>query len=152
VIEIALLLIATFLFFRPDWLIDRVHPKYVSVPARDIYRIADRLPPDELLIVSVKGESIEGDDVRKVVALPMGTGSDGRERIRSAGVTLAQGEKIQITNVRFGSPARKLGVSAGYTIEEIKLPNPRRPAPYWGLIPAAILALAVWLYQGRRLR
>jgi TRAP transporter 4TM/12TM fusion protein len=151
VIEIALLLIATFLFFRPDWLIDRVHPKYVSAPARDIYRIADRLPPDELLIVSVKGESIEGDDVRKVVALPMGTGSDGRERIRSAGVTLAQGEKIQITNVRFGSPARKLGVSAGYTIEEIKLPNPRRPAPYWGLIPAAILALAVWLYQGRRL-
>jgi len=151
VIEIALLLIATFLFFRPDWLIDRFHAKYVSAPARDILRIADRLQPDELLIVTVKGESVEGDDVRKVVALPMGTGSDGRERIRSAGVTLAQGAKIQITNVKFGSPARKLGVSAGYTIEEIKLPNPRRPAPYWGFIPAVVVALAVWLWQGRRL-
>ncbi|MEX2221272.1 MAG: TRAP transporter permease, partial [Candidatus Rokuibacteriota bacterium] len=140
VLEIALLLIATFLFFRPDWVIDRFHAKYVSAPARDIYRIADRLQPDEVLIVSVKGESIEGDDVRKVLALPMGPGSDGRERIRSAGVTLAQGETIQITNVRFGSPARKLGVSAGYTIEELKLPNPRRPAPDWGFIPAVVVA------------
>jgi hypothetical protein len=152
VVEIALLLIATFLFFRPDWVIDRFHPKYVSAPARDVYRIADRLQPDELLIVSVKGESIEGDDVRKVVALPMGTGSDGRERIRSAGVTLAQGEKVQIANVKFGSPARKLGVSAGYTIEEIKLPNPRRPAPYWSFIPAALVALLVWVAQGWRRR
>jgi TRAP transporter 4TM/12TM fusion protein len=152
VIEIALLLVATFLFFRPDWLIDRFHPKYVSAPARDVFRIADRLQPDELLIVTVKGESIEGDDVRKVVAIPMGTGSNGRERIRSAGVTLAQGEKIQITAVRFGSAARKLGVSAGYTIEEIKLPNPRRPAPYWGFIPAIVVALAVWIWQGRRTR
>ncbi len=151
VIEIALLLIASFLFFRPDWLIDQLHPKYVGAPAQDIYRIADRLPPDELLIVSVKGESIEGDEVRKVVALPMGPGSDGRERIRSSGVTLAVGEKIRITNVRFGSPARKLGVSAGYTIEEIKLPNPRRPAPYWSFIPAIVVALGVWLWQGCRL-
>jgi hypothetical protein len=80
----------------------------------------------------------------------MGTGSDGRERIRSAGATIVRGEKIQITNVRFGSPARKLGVSAGYTIHELKLPNPRRPAPYWGLIPAIVVALTVWLWQGRR--
>jgi TRAP transporter 4TM/12TM fusion protein len=151
-VEIVLLLIATFLFFRPDWVIDRFHPKYVSAPARDVYRIADALRPDELLIVSVKGESIEGDSVRKLVAVPMGPGQDGRERIRSAGVTLAQGEKILITNVKFGSPARKLGVSSGYTIEEIKLPNPRRPAPYWGLIPAALVALLVWASQGWRRR
>jgi hypothetical protein len=82
----------------------------------------------------------------------MGTGSNGRERIRSAGVTLAQDEKVHVTAVRFGSPARKLGVSAGYTIEELKLPNPRRPAPYWGFIPAIVVALAVWLWQGRRVR
>ncbi|MGH7399647.1 MAG: TRAP transporter permease, partial [Candidatus Rokuibacteriota bacterium] len=152
-VQIALLLIAAFLFFRPDWVIDRFHPKYVSAPAREIYRIADTLGPDELLIVSVKGESIEGDDVRKVVALPMGPGRDGRERIRSAGVTLVQGETIQIANVRFGSPARKLGVDQGYTIDEIKLPNPGRPAPYWGFIPALAITLLVWLWQaGRRPR
>ena len=33
-------------------------------------------------------------------------------------------------------------MSAGYTIEELKLPNPRRPAPYWGFIPAVVVALA----------
>jgi hypothetical protein len=153
VIEIALLLVATFLFFRPDWLIDRFHPRYVSAPAGDVYRIADRLKPEELLIVGVTGESIEGDAVRKVVALPMGAGADGRERIRGAGVTLVQlGEKIQIANVRFGSQARKLGVEQGYTIEEVKLPNPRRPAHYWSFIPAALLALLVWVAQDRRRR
>jgi TRAP transporter 4TM/12TM fusion protein len=151
-VEIGLLLVATFLLFRPDWLVDRFYPKYVSAPARDIFRIADALGPDQLLIVSVKGESIEGDEVRKLVALPMGPGPDGRERLRSAGVTLARGEQVQITNVRFGSPARKLGVSAGYTIEEVKLPNPRRPAAYWAFVPALGVALAVWLWQGRRAR
>ena len=152
VLEIGLLLVATFLFFRPDWLIDRFHPKYVSAPAADVYRIADTLRPDELLIVSVKGESIEGDHVTKLVALPMGQGRDGRERIRNAGVTLVQGEKIQIANVKFGSQARKLGVEQGYTIEEVKLPNPRRPAVYWSFIPAGLVALLVWVVQGRRRR
>ena len=152
VLEIGLLLLATFLFFRPDWLIDRFHPKYVGAPAADVYRIADTLRPDELLIVSVKGESIEGDQVTKLVALPMGQGRDGRERIRNAGVTLVQGEKIQIANVRFGSQARKLGVEQGYTIEEVKLPNPRRPAVYWSFIPAGLVTLLVWAVQGRRRR
>ena len=32
-----MLLVATFLFFRPDWVIDRFSPKYVTAPAgRDL--------------------------------------------------------------------------------------------------------------------
>lgn len=151
-VELALLLVATFLFFRPDWLIDRFYPKYVGVPAKEIYRIADTLRPDELLILSVKGESIEGRDVSKIVALPMGQGRDGRERIRNAGVTLVQGETIQIANVKFGSLARKLGVEQGYTVEELKLPNPKRPAAYWEFIPAILVTLLVWSWQGWRQR
>jgi TRAP transporter 4TM/12TM fusion protein len=152
-LEIALLLLATFLFFRPDWVIDRFHPEYVSAPAKDVYRVADALAPDQLLVLGIKGENIEGEEIRKVVALPMGPGKDGRERIRNAGVTLApQGEDVRIVAVRFGSLARKLGIDQGYTIGELKLPNPARPSAYWVFIPGALVALLVWWWQGFRRR
>jgi TRAP transporter 4TM/12TM fusion protein len=152
-LEIALLLVATFLFFRPDWVIDRLHPEYVSAPAGDIYRVADALGPDQLLVLGIRGETIEGEEVRKVVALPMGEGRDGRERIRNAGVTLVpQGEEIAIAAVKFGSLARKLGIDQGYTIAELRLPNPARPAAYWVFAPGALLALGVWWWQGLRRR
>jgi TRAP transporter 4TM/12TM fusion protein len=153
VLEIALLLLATFLFFRPDWVIDWVQPEYVSAPAKDIYRVADTLGPDQLLVLGIKGENIEGEEVRKVVALPMGEGRDGRERIRNAGVTLVpQGEEVQVAAVRFGSLARKLGIDQGYTIAELKLPNPARPSAYWIFIPGALVAALVWWWQGLRRR
>jgi TRAP transporter 4TM/12TM fusion protein len=153
VLEIALLLLATFLFFRPDWVIDRIEPEYVSAPATEIYRVADGLAPDQVLVLGIKGENIEGDEVRKVVALPMGQGKDGRERIRNAGVTLvSQGDEIQIAAVKFGSLARKRGIDQGYTIAELKLPNPARPSPYWVFIPGALVVLAVWWRQGLRQR
>jgi TRAP transporter 4TM/12TM fusion protein len=152
-LEIGLLLLATFLFFRPDWIIDRVHPEYVSAPAGEIYRVADTLSPDQLLVLGIKGETIEGEPVQKVVALPMGPGRDGRERIRNAGVTLvSDGQEIQIAAVKFGSLARKLGIDQGYTIAELKLPNPARPSANWVFIPGALLALLVWWWQGVRAR
>ena len=109
--------------------------------------------PDQLLVLGIKAENIEGEEIRKVVALPMGPGRDGRERIRNAGVTLVpQGEDIQVAAVKFGSLARKLGLDQGATIAELKLPNPARPAVYWVFIPGALVALGVWWWQGRRLR
>ena len=151
-LEVGLLLVATFLFFRPDWVIDRFYPKYVSAPAKDIYAAADKLAPDEWLVLSIAGQSIEGEDIKKTVALPMGEGKDGREKIRNGGVTLASlGNEMTVANVKFGSRARKLGVEQGYKILELKLPNPARPSPYWIFIPAALLAAFVWFLQGLRL-
>jgi hypothetical protein len=83
----------------------------------------------------------------------MGQGRDGRERIRNGGVTLSQlGSDIEVAAVKFGSQARKLGVEQGYKIVELKLPNPARPSQNWVFVPAALLGLAVWWLQGRRLR
>ena len=154
-LEIALLLVATFLFFRPDWVIDRFfHPEYVSAPAKDIYRVADTLVPDQFLVLGIRGENVEGDEVRKVVALPMGPGpEDGRERIRNAGVTLVpQGEEIQVAAVKFGSLARKLGLDQGYTIAEAATAEPGPPRRLWVFIPGVLVALLVWWWQGRRHR
>ncbi len=152
-VDVVLLLLATFLFFRPDYVIDRFYPKYVSAPTSRVYEVAGGLEPNEWLVVSTVGQSIEGDEVKKTVAIPMGEGKDGREKIRNAGVTLtALGNELKIADVKFGSRARKLGVEGGFKIVELKLPNPARPSHYWVFIPAALIALLVWFLQGLRMR
>jgi TRAP transporter 4TM/12TM fusion protein len=151
--EVGLLLLATFLFFRPDWVIDQIAPKYVSAPAADIYKIADTLLEDEWLVVGIAGENIDGNLLTKTVAIPMGKGASGRERLREAGVTLMQkGMDFEVANVKFGSRAKKLGLEQGYKIQELKLPNPHRPSPYWVFLPALLLGFLVWQMQGQRIK
>jgi len=152
-IEIGLLLVATFLFFRPDWVIDRFYAKYTTAPAQELARIADGLRTDEWLVMRIQGESVEGEKITKTVALPMGEGANGRERIRDAGVTLAgTADEPLIANVKFGSRARKLGIEQGYKIVELKLPNRERPSPYWVFIPAVLLVAFIWFLQRARAR
>ena len=150
-LDIAVLLAATFLFFRPDWVIDRFQPKYVSAPVADLYKVADTLYKDDWLIVTIAGETIESQAIRKTVALPMGEGANGRERIRNGGVTLATlGGDLEISNVKFGSRARKLGVEQGFKIVDLRLPNQQRPSAYWVFLPAMLLVALIWWRQGRR--
>lgn len=151
--EVAVLLLATFLFFRPDWVIDQFSPKYVKAPAADIYKVADGLGTDEWLVVAIAGETLDGELQTKTVALPMGEGATGRERLRDGGVTLSQlGGDLEVAAVKFGSRAKKLGVEQGYKVVELKLPNPSRPSTHWVFIPAALLGWLVWWMQGLRLR
>jgi hypothetical protein len=151
--EVGLLLVATFLFFRPDWAIDQLAPKYVSAPAADIYKVADTLLEDEWLVVGISGENIDGNPITKTVAIPMGKGTSGRERLRDAGVTLMQlGADFEVANVKFGSRAKKLGLEQGYKIQELKLPNPQRPSQYWVFLPALLLSVLVWRMQGQRIK
>lgn len=150
--EVAMLLLATFLFFRPDWVIDQFSPKYVTAPAVDIYKVADGLKVDDWLVVGIAGETLNGEMQTKTVALPMGDGATGRDRLRDGGVTLSQlGSDIEVAAVKFGSRAKKLGVEQGYKLVELKLPNPSRPSNYWVFIPAALLGWGVWWMQGLRL-
>ena len=152
-LEVGLLLLSTFFFFRPDWVIDRFSPKHVLAPPSEIYKVADALGEDDWLIVGIAGETLRGEAQTKTVALPMGAGRDGRERLRAGGVTLSQlGTDLEVAAVKFGSQARKLGVEQGYKITELKLPNPARPSPNWVFVPAGLLALAVWWLQGLRMR
>ncbi|HEY6132728.1 MAG TPA: TRAP transporter permease [Rubrivivax sp.] len=150
--EVVALLLATFLFFRPDWVIDRIAPKYVKAPAADLYKVADTLIEDEWLVVGIAGSDLNSQPITKTVAIPMGKGVNGRERLRDAGVTLSQlGADLEVAAVKFGSRAKKLGLEQGFRIAELKLPNPARPSQHWVFIPAALIALGVWWVQGRRL-
>ena len=151
--EVALLLVAALLFFRPDWVIDRVAPKYIDAPASDVYKVADTLQADQWVVGRIAGENIEGTAITKTVALPLGEGRTGREKLRAGGVTLTElGGHIEVADVKFGSRARKLGVEQGYKLVGLQLPNPDRPSQHWVLLPTALIVALIWWLQGRRLQ
>jgi len=150
--EWAALAVATALLFRPDALWDEIHPPYRPAPASELLKVAGELPAGEPLVLRIRGMSIEGRDVEKVVSVPMGREQGGAARIAASGfAVMALGDQVQIGAVRFGSRARKLGFEQGFEIVEVQVPA-QRPSMHWLYIPAALLALLVWWAQGRRMR
>ena len=59
------------------------------------------------------------------------------------------GDTQQISQVRFGSVASKLGLEQGFEISALELPVDR-PAKEWVFIPALLLLLTVVWSQRRR--
>ncbi|MGH6623691.1 MAG: DUF3394 domain-containing protein, partial [Burkholderiaceae bacterium] len=158
--EIALLLAATFVLFRPDFFADQIAPEYTDVPASKFYEVASKLDEDDRLVFMIKGTSLEGDDVQKTVAVQLGpkTGdgsnpaSDARKRLADVGLTVSGlGEQMSVSAVKFGSRAAKSRIEQGYDIVGVKLPTDRINA-HWFYVPGFLLALLVWVVQGWRMR
>ncbi|HLT25325.1 MAG TPA: TRAP transporter permease [Zeimonas sp.] len=149
--EVVALLVATFALFRPDWFMDKLVAPYQEVPAAQIFEVAQRLEPGERLALVISGTNIEGDEIRKTVAVQLREPGDARQRLQEAGLTVtALGDQVQIANVRFGSRARKSGFEIGWEIGGVLVPN-ERPSQYWFYIPALLLVGLVWWGQGRRM-
>lgn len=146
--ESAILLLACFTLFRPDWWLDQFYPKWTELPAKELVtRVADA-PAGSRINIVVEGMNIEGDTVRKTVNVPLGDPGDPRQRLRSAGLTVTSlGDTTTISNVAFGSYARRLGLEAGYEIKSVLEPAPR-PSQLWplggGLLAAGLIALLQW--------
>ena len=108
----------------------------------------------------IKGQTLEGDDLNKTVAVQLGprTGDgknpavDARKRLADAGLTVSGlGEQLQVGAVKFGSRAAKARIEQGYDIVSVKVPNERINA-HWFYIPGLAIAVLVWLMQGWRMR
>ncbi|CAM3759946.1 TRAP transporter permease [Bordetella tumulicola] len=159
-IETLVLLLITFMLFRPDWFMNQLADKYVNVPASEISNTAAALPPNGRLVAVLQGMNIEGDELTKTVAvglpaLPEGdtaTGvAAGRKRLSEAGLMVtALGDQVQIGAVQFGSRARKAGWEQGWDVLNVKIPNPHRLSEFWVYIPALALLALIWMFQGRR--
>jgi len=151
--ENLLLAAAVVLLFRPDFFMDALTPEYRTLPPSQVYAAATQIEPGSRLVLHVKGMTVEGEDVSKVVGIPLGeANADGRKRLQDAGVQISQlGEQAQIASVKFGSRAQKGGVQQGLDIDQVLVPNDR-PSPHWFYVPALLLVLGVWFSQGRRLQ
>jgi hypothetical protein len=150
--EVVLLLVATFALFRPDFFMDRMYAPYTEVPAKEIYKVAAELPEDDRLVLVIQGTSIEGEDVKKTVAVQLGKPGDGRKRLADAGLTVsALGPEVTISAVKFGSRAKKSGFDQGFKVAAVKVPS-ERPSEHWVYIPALALIALVWFLQRARER
>jgi TRAP transporter 4TM/12TM fusion protein len=148
--EIVLLLAATFALFRPDFFMDRLYAPYTEVPAKEVFKVAGELVPDDRLVLVILGTNIEGEDVRKTVAVQLGAPGDGRKRLAEAGLTIsALGPEVRVSAVKFGSRAKKSGFEQGFKVAAVKVPTDR-PSEHWVYIPALALVAFVWFLQRRR--
>lgn len=161
-VEVIILLAVTFILFRPDWLINRVAPKYVERPVSELTQVVNELPHRGRFAAVIEGMNIEGDDLHKTVgvalpALPEGSTATGdaaaTQRLMMAGINvMAFGDTAQIASVRFGSPAVRAGWEQGWDIRSLVILNPDRPSDFWSYIPALALLLLIWYRQGLRMR
>ncbi|QBR41059.1 TRAP transporter fused permease subunit [Kerstersia gyiorum] len=179
-LEVIVLLLVTFMLFRPDWFMNQLYEEYREQPAADIYQVAAELPDNGRLVAIIQGYNIEGDELSKTVAVRLPALPDdtlataggvtpdsaataaapaaahkalGMQRLALAGLQFMEmGDTVQIMNVRFGSTARKASWEQGWDVRSLKVPNPDRPSPFVVYLPALLLLALVWWQQGRRMR
>jgi TRAP transporter 4TM/12TM fusion protein len=150
--EIVLLLVATFALFRPDYFMDRLYEPYREVPAKEIFRVAKELGENDRLVMVIAGTNVEGDEVRKTVAVQLTKPGEGRARVADAGLSISvAGDEVRVTAVKFGSRAKKSGFEQGFKVGAIKVPSDR-PSEHWVYVPALALVAFVYFLQRARLR
>lgn len=151
--ETAILLLVAFTFFRPGFWWDMVYEPIVSTDAAQIIEIAASSPAGADISIRVAGTTIEGDEVTKVVVLPLGEPGTGTERLAQAGLELRREDgRILVDNLVFGSAAEKSGLDFDFEVLGI-LQAAERPPKELMFIPAILLyGLVFALQRGRRRR
>jgi TRAP transporter 4TM/12TM fusion protein len=150
--EVVLLLVAMFALFRPDFFMNYIAAPYTEVPAKEVYNVAKSLGENDRIVLVIEGTNVEGDDVKKTVAVQLTKAGEGRERLTDAGLTFSVlGETVQITNVKFGSRAKKSGFEPGWKVSALKVPT-ERASEFWVYIPALALVALVFFGQRARMR
>jgi TRAP transporter 4TM/12TM fusion protein len=144
--ESAVLLLCCFTLFRPGWWLDRFYPAAIERPASELLTRVQQAPADQRLTVVVEGLNLEGENVRKTVSIPLGDPQEPRLRLRAVGLGVAPaGDRVTITNVAFGSYAKRIGLEAGYEVvailEPAKRPSRAIPAGVALVVAAGIAGL-----------
>ena len=150
--EVGVLLLATFMLFRPNFFMDHLYAPYQERAAAELQALAKSTPAGHPLVFVIEGSNVEGDDIRKTVSVTLGKEGEGRARLAEAGLTFsALGNEVQISGVKFGSRAKKAGFEQGWKVASLKVPADR-PSEHLVFIPALALITLVFFMQRRRLR
>jgi TRAP transporter 4TM/12TM fusion protein len=151
--ESAVLLLCCFALFRPGFFLDLFYPPTVSLPGSTLIQKVQQAPGGQRITIVVEGLNIEGDEVRKTISLPLGDPQEPRLRLRAVGVSVAPlGDKVSISNVAFGSYAKRIGLDVGYEVVAVLEPAPRPSRVIPALIALAIIGGIGALQWSRRRR
>jgi Domain of unknown function (DUF3394) len=115
--ESAVLLLVCFTLFRPDWWLNQFTPPYEERPASEFLAAVEQTPADGRITFVVAGIDLMGEDVRKTVNVQLGDPGEPLQRLQAAGLDVTPaGDTLMITNVAFGSYAKRIGLEVGYDI------------------------------------
>ena len=115
--ESAVLLLVCFTLFRPDWWLNQFSAPFVEVPASQFLSAVEQAPAKGRVNFVVEGIDLMGEDVRKTVNIRLEEPGDPMERLQEAGLSVVPaGDRLMITNVAFGSYAKRIGLEVGYDI------------------------------------
>jgi hypothetical protein len=149
--ETGLLLVATFMLFRPNFFMDQLYAPYVERPGLEIHQLAKETPEDFPLVLVISGTNVEGEDVTKTVAVQLTKPGEGRTRLAEAGLTVSVlGDEVRIGTVKFGSRARRGGIEQGWKVKAVQVPSDA-PTSHWVFIPALAIIAFVYFNQRRRM-
>jgi hypothetical protein len=114
-----------------------------QLPASKLFPTLESSTDKPQVRLFIEGVNLEGDEVRRGLLLPLAEGSTSEERLQGSGLTLLNfNNEIQITQVKFGSVADKLGFEQGYKITGLEVPVDR-PAKEWVYLVALCLLAGV---------
>jgi hypothetical protein len=150
--ESAALLLVAFTLFRPGFWLDMIEPPFNNVNPVEIVEKVATLPANANLRIDVEGTSLEGDEVKKSVMLPLGPKASGEDRLYNAGIAVRNEDgRIFIDDVVFGGAAEKVGLDFDFEITAIKL-QAERIAKEIFFLPAFLLLGLIIFIQRRRHR
>jgi len=149
--ESALLLVAAFSLFRPDFWINQMVDPYQQLPASSLQQAVMETPDNGPLRLRISGEDDVGDPMQFMAVINVPAGESVADRLSKTGFTLYETDSgIEVDAVETGSAAAQSGLDAFQLITGVDVPNVQ-PAKQWIYIPAIALILLVRLLQRRRL-
>jgi TRAP transporter 4TM/12TM fusion protein len=148
--SLALILVA-FTLFRPGFWMDMIYSPLQSVPATEIYKVAESMPENAQIRVRVVGEDLEERKIDKIVMLPLGAKGDGKERLMSAGLELRfEDGKAFVENIVFGSTAERQKIDFDYEIPSVQTKADRPPRQLFYIPALALLGMIIMLQRRRQ--
>ena len=148
----ALLLIAAFSLFRPDFWINQMVSPYQTMPISELDNAVLHTPENGTIRLAIDSENELGDPMSFISVLTLAEGNTADERLRKTGLYLMESDLgIEVDRVDIGSPAAQAGLDAFQQITSIEMANPQ-PAKQLIYIPALLLILLVGWMQKRQKR
>ncbi len=148
----ALLLVAAFSLFRPDFWINQMVAPYQTMPVSQLNNAIMQTPADTSIRLAIKGENELGDPMSFISVLTLAQGTTADERLANSGLYLMESDLgIEVDRVDIGSRAAQAGLDAFQQISSIEVANPQPPKQLI-YIPALLLILLVGWMQKRHVR
>ena len=149
--EIVAMLLVAFTLFRPGFWLDMVASPYETLPPAQVFEAAESTPSGENLRIIFEFENFDtGDLDRKTFEIPIEGEGSGQERLQSKGIELlADGDRMVVDNVGFGSWAEEQKIDFDWTIVSVDKAADRVAKEVF-YIPALVLLGLIIMLQRRR--